>query len=40
MSWRKGDTEYYPGGVNDPHEIAGNTKLQAAYELGKSICEK
>ena len=25
------------GGVNDPREIAGNPKLQAAYELGKSI---
>ena len=25
------------GGVNDPHEISGNTKLQEAYELGKNI---
>ena len=25
------------GGVNDPREIAGNAKLQEAYELGKSI---
>ncbi len=25
------------GGVNDPKEIAGNAKLQEAYELGKNI---
>ena len=25
------------GGVNDPHAIAGNAKLQEAYELGKQI---
>ena len=25
------------GGVNDPREIEGNSKLQEAYELGKSI---
>ena len=24
------------GGVNDPHEIAGNPKLQEAYEFGKN----
>ena len=25
------------GGVNDPKEIAGNTKLQEAYDLGRNI---
>ena len=25
------------GGVNDPREISGNTKLEEAYELGKSV---
>jgi hypothetical protein len=25
------------GRVNDPHAIAGNAKLQEAYELGKQI---
>ena len=25
------------GGVNDAREIEGNPKLQAAYEMGKSI---
>ena len=25
------------GGVNTPHAIEGNAKLQEAYELGKSI---
>ncbi len=24
------------GGVNDPHDIEGNAKLQAAYEMGKN----
>lgn len=26
------------GGVNKAREIEGNTKLQEAYELGKTIC--
>ena len=25
------------GGVNDPKEIAGHSKLQEAYELGKRV---
>lgn len=25
------------GGVNEPHEIKGNAKLQEAFELGKSV---
>ncbi|MCD8237104.1 MAG: flavodoxin family protein [Prevotellaceae bacterium] len=25
------------GGVNDPHEIEGNKKLQEAYELGRNV---
>ena len=25
------------GGVNEPKEISGNTKLQEAYDLGKNI---
>ena len=25
------------GGVNDPHDIEGNAKLQAAYEMGKNL---
>ena len=25
------------GGVNDPHAIAGNAKLQEAYEMGKRV---
>ena len=25
------------GGVNDPRDIAGNAKLQEAFELGKAI---
>ena len=25
------------GGVNDPHEIAGNAKLQEAFDMGNSI---
>ena len=28
------------GGVNMPREIEGNPRLQEAYELGKSICDK
>ena len=24
-------------GSNSPHEIAGNAKLQEAYEMGKSV---
>ena len=27
----------FGGGVNNPGEIKGNTKLQAAYELGKNV---
>ncbi len=27
----------FGGGVNDPREIAGNPKLQAAYDLGKNV---
>ncbi len=25
------------GGVNDPHDIEGNAKLKAAYEMGKNL---
>ena len=29
---------HFCGGVNDPRDIAGNAKLQEAFELGKAVC--